>query len=105
MNVYLKHYVKLTIKRRIVMHLEGSNTRQQNVGSSWRSRLMQIVCARGRGSDDGAIVDKKRHIPWRSITAFNIKRLYPKKGPKSHIVKDGGLERGFCAALERPIYI
>lgn len=34
MNVNLKHYVKLTIKRRIVMHLEGSNTRQQNVGSS-----------------------------------------------------------------------
>jgi hypothetical protein len=34
MNVNLKHYVKLTIKRRIVMQLEGRDKRQQNVGSS-----------------------------------------------------------------------
>ena len=94
---------------------------QSNVGSSctWKVRTRASktsdrhddagscgsFCAWERGADDGAIVDKKRHIPWRSITAFNIKRLYPKKGLKSHIVKDGGLERGFCAALERPIYI
>jgi len=68
MNVNLKHYVKLTIKRRIVMQLEGRDKRQQNVGSSWRRRFMQNVCA-------WTARDKKRRIvesPWRfrSLKSF-----------------------------------
>ena len=68
MNVDLKHHIKLTIKRRIVMHLKGRDKRQQNVGSSWRSRSMQDVCA-------WTARDKKRRIvesPWRfrSLKSF-----------------------------------